>query len=277
MCSIFACCGMSNRAQEALRAEGARAARVEAAEAAAARILRHLVKIEDIARFKNDEMKATINALSSGVSQSQRLVYHFTSKKTAGFILEGHGVRASTEEDQLGGGLSVCKAPPHEMGWEQYGGPTWREGVGRKLWGEKWENVLMGHEDADKLEVVIVAKIPALVFNDISCARSLRFRTCMPFLDMRLFLTLHIIIHFLPFSPQAYSIRSPVYRMPHSMPPLPHGALYSSIPLSQPKHTPMADTLQTHFLEILVMHMCINQFICASQSGGAGARRRTNH
>ena len=144
--------------------------------------MRHLVKIEDIARFTKDEMKVAINALSSDARRGDRLVYHFTSKKTAGFILEGHGLRASTV-GQLGGGLSVCKAPPHEMGWEQYGGPTWREGVGRRLWGEKWENVLIGHEDADKLEVVIVAKIPALVFNDISCARSLRFRTCMPFLS----------------------------------------------------------------------------------------------
>ena len=138
------------------------------------------VEVESVARFTKDEMEAAINALSSGVRQDDRLVYHFTSKKTAGFILEGQGLRAS-KVGQLGGGLSVCKAPPHEMGWEQYGGPTWREGVGRRLWGEKWENVLMGHEDADKLEVVIVAKIPGLLFNDTSCARSLLFRTCIPF------------------------------------------------------------------------------------------------
>ena len=140
-----------------------------------------LVEVEPVARFTKDEMEAAINALSSGVSQGERLVYHFTSKKTAGFILEGHGLRAS-KVGQLGGGLSVCKAPPHEMGWEQYGGPTWREGVGKKLWGEKWQNVLMGHEDADKLEVIIVAKIPGPLFNDISCARSLLLRTCILFL-----------------------------------------------------------------------------------------------
>ena len=139
-----------------------------------------LVQVEGIAHYTNDEMKAFINALSSDARRGERLVYHFTSKRTAGFILEGHGLRASTV-GQLGGGLSVCKASPHEMGWEQYGGPTWREGVGKKLWGEKWENVLMGHEDADKLEVVIVAKIPEVLFNDTSCARSLLFRTCIFF------------------------------------------------------------------------------------------------
>ena len=135
-----------------------------------------LVEVEPVARFTKEEMEAAINALRSDARQGDRLVYHFTSKKTAGFILDGHGLRASTV-GQLGGGLSVCKAPPHEMGWEQYGGPIWREDVGRKLWGEKWENVLMGHEDADKLEVVIVAKIPEVLFNDTSCARSLLFRT----------------------------------------------------------------------------------------------------
>ena len=175
-----------------------------------------LVEVESAARFTKDEMKAAINALSSGVRQGERLVYHFTSKKTAGFILEGQGLRASTV-GQLGGGLSVCKASPHEMGWEQYGGPTWREGVGKKLWGEKWENVLMGHEDADKLEVVIVAKIPAKIFNDTSCARTVCSSAHAFHFCHRLILTSYTGIHFLPYSPKpiAYAHQYIAWLIPH--------------------------------------------------------------
>ena len=82
------------------------------------------------------------------------------------------GLRASTE-GQLGGGLFVCKTPPHETGWDKYGGPAWREGVGKKLWGENWEDVLLGGPDADKLEVVIIVKISYQVFDDPTSAASL--------------------------------------------------------------------------------------------------------
>ena len=191
------------------------------------------VEVEPVARFTKDEMEAAINGLSSGVRQDDRLVYHFTSKETAGFILEGQGLRAS-KVGQLGGGLSVCKAPPHEMGWEQYGGPTWREGVGRRLWGEKWENVLIGHEDADKLEVVIVAKIPALLFDDVTCARSLLFRTCILFL-----VELDPQKSISSLAALKCSIRSPEHRMPDST--LINATLSPArrtLPPSQPKHTP---------------------------------------
>ena len=38
--------------------------------------------------------------------------------------------------------------------------------MGKKLWGEKWREVLPGGPHADKLEMVIVVKVMSMVFND---------------------------------------------------------------------------------------------------------------
>ena len=61
------------------------------------------------------------------------------------------GLRASTA-GQHGGGLSFCLAPPHELGWAPYTGGKFRATVGKALWGEKWQLVLEGGPDADKIE-----------------------------------------------------------------------------------------------------------------------------
>ena len=127
-----------------------------------------------MARFTASEMEGAIHKLKGGILGRDRLAYHFTSKNTAALIMSdvSYGLRAS-KVGQLGGGLFVCKTPPHEMGWDKYGGLAWREGVGKKLWGEKWEDVLLGGTDADKLEVVIIVKISYQVFDDPTSAASL--------------------------------------------------------------------------------------------------------
>ena len=109
-----------------------------------------------------------------GILGRERLAYHFTSESTAALIMSdaSFGLRAS-KEGQKGGGLFMCKKPPHEMGWDKYGGPTWREGVGKKLWDTKWEEVLLGGPHADKLEAVIIVKIPKSLFDNKESAASL--------------------------------------------------------------------------------------------------------
>jgi hypothetical protein len=90
-------------------------------------------------------MKAAHAALEMAITQGESLVFHYTSRDSAALILsrKSPGLRAS-KEGQLGGGLSVCVTPPHELGWEQWGDGQWRATLGRALWGEKWENILVG-------------------------------------------------------------------------------------------------------------------------------------
>ena len=64
---------------------------------------------------------------------------------------DSRGIRASTA-GQHGGGLSVCLTPPHNLSWEPYCGGDFRATVGKALWGEKWQRVLEGGTDADKIE-----------------------------------------------------------------------------------------------------------------------------
>ena len=127
-----------------------------------------------MARYSSKEMEALIRTLRGDIKNKERLAYHFTSESTAALIMSdgSYGLRAS-KEGQLGGGLYVCKTPPHEMGWDSYGGPSWRKGVGEKIWGTKWEEVLLGRPHADKLEAVIIVKISYQVFEDPRSAASL--------------------------------------------------------------------------------------------------------
>ena len=65
----------------------------------------------------------------------------------------------------------MCKQPPHEMGWEQWGGGQWPESVGKQLWGEKWQEVLPGGPHANKLEMVVVVKVLKDIFDNDKCAQ----------------------------------------------------------------------------------------------------------
>ena len=124
-------------------------------------------QFEDAARFTTDQMGEAIHEMDQNTKKNERLGYHFTTITNATIIMSdgSFGLRAS-KEGQKGGGLFVCKVPPHEMGWDSYGGRAWREGVGKELWGKKWHEVLLGGLHANKLEVVIIVKIRAKVFND---------------------------------------------------------------------------------------------------------------
>ena len=74
------------------------------------------------------------------------------------FILAqgSRGLRASTA-GQHGGGLSICLTGPHLLNWEPYSGGKFRATIGKSLWGEKWQNVLEGGCDADKIEECVTA------------------------------------------------------------------------------------------------------------------------
>ena len=77
-------------------------------------------------------------------------------------VSEARG-RSDVELD--GGGVSVCKSMPHEMGWGKFGRGPWRPTVGKALWGEKAGDVLLTGPDgkpgadADKLDVMLVLRL----------------------------------------------------------------------------------------------------------------------
>ena len=116
---------------------------------------------ENVARMTSDEMKLAWEAASDSISKGEKLVCHFTSMDSASMILgvDSPGFRASTV-GQGGGGFFVCSVGPHELGWQQYQGGGFREKTGRELWGEKWENLLEGGSDEDKVEMVFFLKVP---------------------------------------------------------------------------------------------------------------------
>lgn len=76
-------------------------------------------------------------------------------------ILHGHGIRSSVE-GQLGGGVSVCVSSLDSFGWDAFRPPMFRENVGRALWGTKWREVILGGPHANKLDVVLVVRVPTL-------------------------------------------------------------------------------------------------------------------
>ena len=125
------------------------------------------IQIEQIERFTTEEMEAAFREVDKHITKNEKLVWHFTSHPSAEFITArgSHGLRAS-KVGQLGGGLSVCTEAPHDLGWNKYGKGPWRENVGRALWGERWQNVLEGGPDEDKLGVVFFLKVPEEFVNN---------------------------------------------------------------------------------------------------------------
>ena len=114
--------------------------------------------IENISRSSPDEMRAMLEALAEDeeLREDQMLVFHFTTETSARAIFsEGSiGIRASA-----GAGVHVCPTPLHTLGWEQYGGDTWRQKLGRAIWPpENWKDVLLDGCDADKVTVVLAMK-----------------------------------------------------------------------------------------------------------------------
>ena len=137
-------------------------------------------------------MEKNLTALKGSIARDDELAYHFTNNKTANLILSS-GLRASTA-GQLNGGVSVCKQPPHEMGWEQWGGGQWPESVGKQLWGEKWQEVLPGKPHADKLEMVVVVKVMKDIFNNDECAQPITPSSPSPHAAYMSSCTCHVLV-----------------------------------------------------------------------------------
>jgi hypothetical protein len=106
-------------------------------------------------------MAELLENIEQQLPKSQSLAFHFTDKVSAGYILSGNGIRAS-RVGQLGGGVSVCITSPVDMAWDAFQRGTFKETVGRRLWGSKWEEVMPGGPFANKLEVMLVVKVPTV-------------------------------------------------------------------------------------------------------------------
>ena len=68
---------------------------------------------------------------------------------------------------QAGGGISVIfsdteDGPLKELKWDKWQGGEFRATTGRQLWGEKWESVLVGESDEDKVDVVFFIAVPTI-------------------------------------------------------------------------------------------------------------------
>ena len=162
-----------------------------------------------VAHLDREQLKTELDLIHGVLSKEYELVYHFTDRISAGWILlgcgdaplkseppaEGSGIRASTV-GQLGGGVSMCVTSPMDMGWDKdQPQRKFRENLGRRLWGQKWREVMHGEppEDAtpgekkewgkcagrefvdektgktqrwdDKLEVCLVLQVPRVLLQ----------------------------------------------------------------------------------------------------------------
>ena len=107
-------------------------------------------------------------AANGSIKKVETLVAHFTSLDAARHILgeSSLGLRASTF-GQAGGGISVVfsdrpDGPLAELDWDKWQGGDFRATTGKQLWGEKWESVVVGGSDEDKLDVVFFIAVPTV-------------------------------------------------------------------------------------------------------------------
>jgi hypothetical protein len=117
-------------------------------------------KPENVSRCTNAEMQTHWEVAEGKIGKNERLVCHFAPLYSAGLILgvDSIGFRASSA-GQGGGGFYVNAIGPHELEWDQYQGGGFRARVGRELWGEKADTVLVGGSDEEKLDVVFLIKV----------------------------------------------------------------------------------------------------------------------
>ena len=125
-------------------------------------------KPENVARCTGSEMAGLWRAANDSITRSETLVAHLTSLESTKLILADAsvGLRASTG-GQAGGGISVIfndteDGPLAELKWDKWQGGEFRATTGRQLWGEKWESVLVGGSDEDKLDVVFFIAVPTI-------------------------------------------------------------------------------------------------------------------
>jgi len=123
----------------------------------------HMPHCERVGYHSPAQLDAYIDAVHSRMGKHTLPAFHFTSKKNLDAILSitSPGLRA-TEVGPMGIGLSMCAARPTQLQWSPWCGGSFREFVGKALWGERWRRVLLGGEDADKLEVMLILEVPSL-------------------------------------------------------------------------------------------------------------------
>ena len=101
-----------------------------------------------------------------------RVVCHFTTLRNAAAILDfwppdenTASIRATQPRDGLGGGIHICTESLHGLGWGADGGRAFFETVGKRMWGEYWEQLQPGgphHEllQCRKVSYLIVDLVP---------------------------------------------------------------------------------------------------------------------
>ncbi len=115
-----------------------------------------------VANFDPGQMKTLLDDMRSRLPKSQDLALHFTKLKSARHICLGcPGIRSS-EEGQLGGGVSISLELLHELKWAKGSNSCDDEAnfefamkVGGRLWGTKWFELMPGSPPADLAERLI--------------------------------------------------------------------------------------------------------------------------
>ena len=116
-------------------------------------------QLENISRFTADGMRMLHLRLQAELGFDERVFLHFTSVENAKKVLQGHGICASSR-GQAGGGVSLTSTPMHELGWQQFGGGMWKARVSIEVWAETWQEKMPGGVHHDKLEAVLLVRLP---------------------------------------------------------------------------------------------------------------------
>eukprot|EP01047_Picozoa_sp_COSAG01_P022312 COSAG01_NODE_1320_length_10740_cov_34.039094_2_plen_1697_part_00 len=115
-----------------------------------------------VAHLNGEEMANILADMEQKLPKQFSLCYHFTTLTNARrALLQSSGLRASSA-GQLGGGVSVSVSSHVEMGWQQYQEGQFKENVGHALWGDKYREVMTGGPYAEKLETLLVFRLPTV-------------------------------------------------------------------------------------------------------------------
>jgi hypothetical protein len=122
---------------------------------------------DQVGRFSLLEMKNYEKQMDESIPKSHDLAYHLCNKESVASITSASslGIRAS-KVGQNAGGLSCSRTPPSGFEWDKYCSGKFRENVGKALWGSKWQEVEVGGVHADKLDVLIVMKVPKVIMHN---------------------------------------------------------------------------------------------------------------
>jgi len=122
---------------------------------------------DNVGRMTNGEMRDYERNMAESIPRSHCIGFHLCNEASEQQITaeDSCGVRAS-EYGQHGGGVSFFTTPPSQFGWEKNAGGMFRNNVGKALWGSKFEEVLEGGINADKIDVLLVLKVEESITNN---------------------------------------------------------------------------------------------------------------